>query len=340
MSLVPPGITRVVFTVDIESYSRRLHLEQIRAQERLLRVVEHAFDNAGTEWFSRQDGGDSMLLVLRADIEQTRVVPRLLTGLREALEIDNRGRDASGRLRLRAALGEGTVHVAPTGFAGGQVIEVCRFLNSGPLKAALRASPERDLVTAVTDHIYQEIVRHGYPGLDPSGFREMLVDIPDKGFSARAWIDAPVPDPPAPAAERTGAPAPAPAGVPQKGPAAAGSPAGRERRRAPKLDVAMRSVEGLFIVSELGHNAEERHADHPPADHASDHHLADGQASGHRDAGSGRHHAADPGGRDGLGGEPADVLDDALEDLDDDYGDEEGDDAGAGDGDGSWDGWE
>ncbi|WP_066956326.1 hypothetical protein, partial [Streptomyces lushanensis] len=274
MALVSPGITRVVFAVDIEGYGNRLNLEQLREQERLDRLVRHAFTNAGTEYFARQDSGDGVLLILQSGIDQAWVLPRLLTGLRDGLEVDNRDRGPAGRIRLRASLGEGTVHVAKTGFASGVVIDVCRFLNSGPLKAALRAAEDRDLVTAVTDHTYQQVVRQRYPGLDPSAYREVLVTMEDKGFSGRAWIDAPVPGPgraaalPEPRAveglageglERTG-----------KQPAA-----GAERvRRSPgrALNTAVRSFEAGYLIHELRHPH--------PADRTG-HHEGEGESKGH-----------------------------------------------------------
>ncbi|MFD7898276.1 hypothetical protein [Streptomyces sp. NPDC059743] len=301
MALVSPGITRVVFAVDIEGYSSRLNLEQMREQERLDRIVRHAFTNAGTEYFARQDSGDGVLLILQSGIDQAWVLPRLLTGLRDGLEVDNRDRGPTGRIRLRASLGEGTVHVAKTGFASGVVIDVCRFLNSGPLKAALRAAKDRDLVTAVTDHTYQQVVRQRYPGLDPSAFREVLVTMEDKGFSGRAWIDAPVPGR-APAVpepktvegladfggegiERTG-----------KQPAA-----GAERaRKAPgsALNTAVRTLEAGYLIHELkqahpadrtGHHegeSESKEHDGRAGDKHHGHHASGHHASGHSGIGT------------------------------------------------------
>ncbi|MEV7677917.1 hypothetical protein AB0O64_05055 [Streptomyces sp. NPDC088341] len=310
MTLVSPGITRVVFAVDIEGYSRRLNLEQMREQERLDRIVRHAFTNAGTGYFARQDSGDGVLLILESGIDQAWVLPRLLTGLRDGLEVDNRDRGPTGRIRLRASLGEGTVHVARTGFASGAVIEVCRFLNSGPLKAALREAKDRDLVTAVTDHTYKQVVQQRYPGLDPSAFREVLVTQEDKGFSERAWIDAPVPDR-APAVpeprtvegyggstgvEGTGKQPAAGDGRPRKAP---GSP----------LNTAVRTLEAGYLIHELkqghpgdgtgqhgggseskehdGRTGDRHHGHHgdghnPRGDHVSGHHV-----SGHTGTGTG-----------------------------------------------------
>ncbi|MBC7271129.1 MAG: hypothetical protein H5T76_20855 [Streptomyces sp.] len=265
MSLVSPGITRVVFAVDIESYSTRSHLEQMREQSRLVAVVTHALSNAGTEYLARQDSGDGMLLILPEGIDQAWVVPRLLTGLREALELDNRGRDQSGRMRMRASVGEGMVHVAATGFASGTVIDVCRLLNSGPLKQALRDDPGRDLVTAVTQHTYEQVVEHHYPGLNPSTFHQVEINIPDKAFKRLAWIDAAPPTTsktlPATADQRPAATADR---RPSATPAQPTAPTtGRRPNREAALtglSAATTALEGVYLLSELKHH---HHDDRP-----------------------------------------------------------------------------
>ncbi|MFJ8112668.1 hypothetical protein [Streptomyces sp. NPDC096132] len=314
MSLVTPGITRLVLAVDIESYSARLHLEQIREQDRLDRVVEHALTEARTDSFARQDSGDGVLLILPEGIDQTRVVPRLLIGLRDALEVDNRGRSGAGRLRMRASVGEGLVHVGKTGFASGVVIDVCRLLNSGPLKRALRAAADRDLVTAVTDHTYEQVVQHHYPGLDPAAFRQVEVDIPDKGFKRRAWIDAPLSEPPAVRSDTTPAQGAPPSGTPRAVSGAAGGSVtsegsgstGRGRARD-GLDLGVRLLEGAYLAGELiGHH-------HRDPDEGKD---------GHRDGalphGTGRDTAAESSGGGAVFDSTTDGEADDDEDLDDD----------------------
>ncbi|MGW7379037.1 hypothetical protein [Streptomyces sp. NPDC054794] len=335
MSLVPPGITRLVFAVDIESFSARLHLEQIREQDRLALVMEHALANAGTEVFARQESGDGMLLILPEGIDQAWVVPRLLTGLREGLEVDNRGRSGSARLRMRASVGEGTVHVAKNGFASGAVIDVCRLLNSGPLKQALRDAPDRDLVTAVTEHTYEQVVQHHYPGLDPSHFRQVEINIPDKGFRRLAWIDAPVRDNPeaGKGGPGTGGRAPVPSGpaAVERGPVARlQSPATPDSpRRSPRhaareaLDVGVRLGEGVYLAKELmGHHgeAENRHEQHdsgPGRDLGHDPRHGSGHGSGH---GPGLHDHGHEGAEQAVHVE--DLHDTAGDDVDDDMDDD------------------
>lgn len=275
MSLVTPGITRFVFAVDIESYSARLHLEQIREQERLDRVVEHALSEARTEAFARQDSGDGVLMILPEGIDQTRVIPRLLIGLRDALEMDNRGRSGAGRLRMRASVGEGLVHVGKTGFASGVVIDVCRLLNSGPLRRALEAVPDRDLVTAVTDHTYEQVVQHHYPGLDPAAFRQVEIDIPEKRFRRSAWIDAPVPEPAATKGD-TSPVKETPAVSLAPGTAVTSGSQVRGRGRD-ALDLGVRTLEGAYLAKELlahhqGHHAVDSttHAEDADADDPDD----------------------------------------------------------------------
>ncbi|MFC8915524.1 hypothetical protein ACFT5C_07105 [Streptomyces sp. NPDC057116] len=198
---LPPGRRRLCLAVDIERYSAHGNTDMIRLQRALLRVVRAACARAAVGWDAcgRQAQGDGYLLVLPPDIDDTRVVPRLLDGLAGALAAVNRerpldtGAASPARVRMRAAFHHGIVHEADSGYAGSAVVELFRVLDCGPLRARLAEDRSTDLVVAFCDRMYQDLFLHGYAGLSPAGFVRTPVAV--KQFTGVAWIRSQRPAP-------------------------------------------------------------------------------------------------------------------------------------------------
>ncbi|MEU9253813.1 hypothetical protein AB0D66_18390 [Streptomyces sp. NPDC048270] len=191
---LPPGHQRLCFAVDIERYSARSNADMIRLQRALLRVMRAVCARAEVPWDAcgRQAQGDGYLLVLPPDIDDTRVVPRLMHGLTDALAVVNRESPGSARagtparVRMRAAFHHGIVHEADSGYAGSAIVELFRMLDSDPVRALLMDDQATDLVVAVSDRTYQDLLVHGYEGLSPVGF--MRTEVAVKQFVGVAWI--------------------------------------------------------------------------------------------------------------------------------------------------------
>ncbi|MFC4585264.1 hypothetical protein [Sphaerisporangium corydalis] len=237
----PAAIRRLCVAVDVQSYSVRDNRGQLAVQERLKRVLDRALSRAGLSPAAvlRQDRGDGQLILLPAGVDEARVIAVLLyeiatgladtnpppspepgTGNREKNGTGIRVEDGSGlggmtgaeagsRIRLRLALAQGIVHEAATGYVGKAVVDACRLVDARVVRAALTEHDERDLVVAVTDDLFQDVVVHGYAGLAAAGFRRVDVELADKNFSAAVWLAVPpVPSPPdagGPARGRLGA---------------------------------------------------------------------------------------------------------------------------------------
>ena len=189
----PPGIRRITLVVDVEGYSRRPAPDQIDIQRRLVLTMRHTFALAGVNLArsGRQNTGDGQLVVLPPGIDEARALPGLINGLNEMLYDANAEPARSGRMRFRAALSQGLVHVCDAGFAGDAVIAACRLLDSMALRAALRDRQDSDLALIVTDDLYTGVVTSGYAGLSADGFSNVVIDIPEKRFHASAWILVP-----------------------------------------------------------------------------------------------------------------------------------------------------
>lgn len=189
---LPPGVRRLCLAVDIEKYSARDNADMVRLQRVLLCTLRAACARAGILWerCGRQAQGDGYLLVLEPGIDESRVVPALLDGLATGLATGG-----DGSVRMRASLHQGIVHEADSGYAGSAVVALFRVLDSTPVRRALADSPDVQLVAALSDPLYRDLVpAGGYEGLPAGGFHRADVRDEAKNFSSVAWI-RPVPVP-------------------------------------------------------------------------------------------------------------------------------------------------
>ena len=181
------AIHRLSWVVDVEGYGRRDHHAHTELQRRLRWVLTQTLllaevDPARCE---KQERGDGVLFVLPPLIEQDRTVPRLVTGLRDVLREANREPRSGGHIRLRSALAQGIVERGATGYQGQSIIVVCYLLDAPEMKAALAESPDSDVVTIVTDDLYQDVLRQGF---GQGEFRRIVLERPEKAFSATGWL--------------------------------------------------------------------------------------------------------------------------------------------------------
>jgi hypothetical protein len=184
---------RLLVAVDMEGYGRRDNVTQYRSQLAFHQAMTEAADRLGLDrpdWITQQ-GGDGELAILPPGCPEVEVVAGLAPTLDRVLRSINHDRAPEARVRLRAAIHEGLVHLdGATGFPGEAIVTVCRLVDAPPLKAALRAFPRANVALIVSDRLHQDVVRH-YPDVRPDQFRRVLVRLPDKGFEAVAWIFVP-----------------------------------------------------------------------------------------------------------------------------------------------------
>ncbi len=206
--------------LDIKGWSGRLVPEQIRAQQALVSVALGACREAGLPEEIVQSSGDGVLIMPPSDIDESTVIPALISELEVALWQENRLLAEAARIRLRLALTSGLVTPGPAGFNGTAVIDCFRLLDSPPVKSALEDFPNAQLAVIVSDHLFQDVIRNGYRSLRAEDFWRVRSTLPGKGFSMDAWLYV---------SDRAGGPVGAPsgsAGVPDGTPEA-GQPLGR-----------------------------------------------------------------------------------------------------------------
>ncbi|MED7955117.1 hypothetical protein [Streptomyces sp. BE303] len=189
----PARQRRICLVVDIEAYSGRLYPVQGDIQDRLHRALDHAFVRARVERgrCEAQDRGDGQLLLLPPGTNEAVALPGLVLGLRDAVHTLNRSPGTTGRLRIRVALAQGGVQRAALGFTARSVETACRLLDCAQARAALKDTPEADLVLVVTDDLYTDVFEAGVGGLAAGEFTRTTVRIKDKRFEAHAWLATP-----------------------------------------------------------------------------------------------------------------------------------------------------
>lgn len=181
---------RVCLAVDIQGYSPRSGPWHGDAQKALADALDLAATRAGLDrgaWW-RQQTGDGERAVLPGDSDEAAVVGRFPIALGATLHET----DPRSDVRVRLALHHGITYPAALGDAGEGLIEVCRIVDTEPLRTALAAAPEANLALALSEVMFRA-VHKGYSGLDPAAFRRAVVRA--KEFHAPVWILVPDADP-------------------------------------------------------------------------------------------------------------------------------------------------
>jgi hypothetical protein len=183
---------RPMVAVDIEGSGGRGDVALLRIREVLLTTLQEALMESGIDWQACRfnDLGDGLRIVAPAWVPKSRLIHPLFHELVVRLRTHNRTAARSTRIRLRVALHAGDVWLGRTGVAGGPLEVLARLLDARPAREVLAGAP--DTVPAsllVSQHFYDETVRHGYPGIDPESCRR--VDVVVKEYSANAWLHLP-----------------------------------------------------------------------------------------------------------------------------------------------------
>jgi len=181
-------VYRLLVAVDIQGYSKRDAREQLLAQQDLSDLLDEAAAGAGlnrSTW-GKQVGGDGELALLPGGTDLAAVVGDFPLLLAAGLRALNRERSGRPRLRVRLAVHHGTLTAGPFGPAGDAPVVVQRLLDAAPLRRLLHDDPDRDLAYAVSASLYEDVVRSGFPRLEPRDFR--AVRITAKGTDYRGHI--------------------------------------------------------------------------------------------------------------------------------------------------------
>lgn len=181
---------RALLTVDIERSAGRgnVALRQIRAV--LMAALRAAFERSGIVWTEclRDDLGDGMRVAAPAGLRKSVLLHPLISELAVRLREHNRTAAPKTAVRVRAALHAGEVYVGEQGGVTGAPLEIlARMADAPALKNALAEAPDSvSVALLLSQHFYDETVRHGYPGIDQDAFHRLVFTT--KEYTADAWL--------------------------------------------------------------------------------------------------------------------------------------------------------
>lgn len=181
-------VYRLLLAVDIQAYSKRDAREQLRSQLDLSGALDRAAASIGLDrsrW-ARQAGGDGELALLPDEVDPAPLVGDFPMLLARELGTLNAARQDRPRLRVRLALHHGTLTDGPFGPAGEAPIVVQRLLDAGKLRRALKERPELDVAYALSDSLYDDVVRSGFTRLTPACFT--AIRFTAKGVLYRGYV--------------------------------------------------------------------------------------------------------------------------------------------------------
>jgi len=184
---------RAMLAVDIERSSGRGNVALLQIRDVLTTLLHDSLEQSGIDWETchRTDLGDGIRVIAPAAAAKPRLIHPLLHELVVRLRAHNRTAGQPTQIRVRIALHAGDVYLGPAGEAAGQPLEVlARMLDAPPSRVALaQAPPTTPASVLISQHFYDETVRHGYPGIDVDTFHR--VTFTEKNYTADAWLFLP-----------------------------------------------------------------------------------------------------------------------------------------------------
>lgn len=208
----------LVISVDARRSGQYSDAEKPRMRERIYRVLETAFAQAGVgrDAVHMEDRGDGVLVSVPGRIAVTRLLGLWMVEVHENLREENRSLLVP--LGLRVAMHVGPVRHDSRGISGRAVDLTCRLADSAVARQLLDRE-RADLVLAVSDSLYVDVVSAGGKFIEPARFSPARLGLKEGEVSA--WFHLPGRPAPDIAAEEPGAPAGGPPAAPVGGPEAA-----------------------------------------------------------------------------------------------------------------------
>ncbi|HKR52503.1 MAG TPA: hypothetical protein VJT72_23590 [Pseudonocardiaceae bacterium] len=196
----------LVINLDVQDSGQRTDPSQLSLRNTVYDIVQSAFAATGIDSQHQEDRGDGVLLVLPAAVPKKQMLGRWVNELHEALK--ERNAPLKEPIKVRVGIHAGELHHDDHGVAGNDVNIACRLASCEPAKGTLHAVTRGSMVVAVSDIIYQSVVRHGGPFIDPDSYRRYPLRTSE--FDGFMWLYVPghsVPPRPTPAPQPPPTPA-------------------------------------------------------------------------------------------------------------------------------------
>ncbi|MFJ4709447.1 hypothetical protein ACIP6I_31995 [Streptomyces anulatus] len=178
----------LVISVDARRSGQYSDAEKPRMRERIYRVLETAFAQAGVgrDAVHMEDRGDGVLVSVPGRIAVTRLLGLWMVEVHENLREENRSLLVP--LGLRVAMHVGPVRHDSRGISGRAVDLTCRLADSAVARQLLDRE-RADLVLAVSDSLYVDVVSAGGKFIEPARFSAARLALKEGEVSA--WFHLP-----------------------------------------------------------------------------------------------------------------------------------------------------
>ncbi|MEU4178700.1 hypothetical protein [Streptomyces sp. NPDC026589] len=178
----------LVISVDARRSGQYGDADKPRMRERIYRVLETAFAQAGVgrDAVHMEDRGDGVLVSIPGRIAVTRLLGLWMVEVHENLREENRSLLVP--LGLRVAMHVGPVRHDSRGISGRAVDLTCRLADS-PVARQLLDREQADLVLAVSDSLYVDVVSAGGKFIEPARFSRARLALKEGEVSA--WFHLP-----------------------------------------------------------------------------------------------------------------------------------------------------
>ncbi|MER6663795.1 hypothetical protein ABT256_04555 [Amycolatopsis japonica] len=177
-----------IVAVDIEGFGqhRRSNANRVRIRRGLYKAMQAAFEGVGIPWLSchREDRGDGILILARAETPKALFVDRLPCVLALELARHNANHPREEQMRLRLALHAGEINYDEYGVTGYSIIHAFRLLDAPSLKLALAGS-SAILAIIGSEWFFDEVIQH-------SEFSNAAayspLEVKSKDVETRGWV--------------------------------------------------------------------------------------------------------------------------------------------------------
>jgi class 3 adenylate cyclase len=189
---------RAIVAVDIEQSTSRPDPVKAELRRTLYDLFDHALRSAGIHRRHRDrftDRGDGLLALIHPvdQVSKPILLNRAIPALSQLLANHNASLPSGGRLkqqlRVRVVVHAGEIHYDNNGCFGEALDIAFRLLDAPGVKKALRTAAD-PLTLVISDEIYRTIVRHGYEGIEPHTFHQ-LIHVHIAGHRYPGWIHTP-----------------------------------------------------------------------------------------------------------------------------------------------------
>ncbi len=178
----------LVVSVDARRSGQYSDAEKPRMRQRIYRVLESALAQAGVvrDAVHMEDRGDGVLMSVPGRIAVSRLLGLWMVEVHENLREENGSLLVP--LGLRVAMHVGPVRHDSRGISGRAVDLTCRLADSSVARELLDRE-QADLILAVSDSLYADVVQAGGKFIDPARFAPARLAL--KEGAVTAWFHLP-----------------------------------------------------------------------------------------------------------------------------------------------------